>query len=780
MSAAARMFILSSESAIERLRREAPCRALTEPGGVVVLPLESLSQDRGAEEIENSRPLFERASARGARPAVALCEIFREGDLADFVEKLRGAATTLRSALQRDRVPFPLNAIILVGQAQLNDRDLTALEVLNAAGSSSAEPTEEKAENRHGEDPLRDLVPLDVPIYLFLGRTRLDHASQSWDAAAIWPIAVSRLLASIEASPSRTGGLRACRTVAVALGSTDASGLEREVLTMVRWSISADAPQTASSAARLEPRRSRSELAPDDPPNDAVDASGAPRHRLDHHGRSRATHPELPTFWEFEPTLAGSEKSSGSATMESQQRLDDSRASEWQSRRVERGQIFMRDRVRRALAAVYTFVGPRSILRRVWQRIHSHPEHLAWHASGGFVRLGERRELSLVMDQLRGWRAIEQLDAEAREAREIAIEQAAELDRARTRFVGIGWRLAAVACAGLFSAAIVSAAIAPFGSRWFLYTGIGTALSAMLAAAALLLSELWAAKRGRALLERSVLHAESCISRAYAARLALGSEGELLQRSMAWLQSAARVREAARRLLELQSIALERALQGHAPLRTVNLTAVDEYVSRSSVVTNMGLASLPASAELLKHEPDFVTQLQSDFRTWWSDALRNYDPDEVGSVSATKFRPQLESVLRELQLKSRRRILRFIEERQDRTWIEHAQRDLGRLLGVGSDLPSLAVRTERARGLRLNRSKLAVASGPALLGAVRGALQSTSLDATPIHELQHDLEPWGLSGLALDEITISVRRVSPDEPVRFIEGKDTHPNWSGA
>jgi hypothetical protein len=25
-----------------------------------------------------------------------------------------------------------------------------------------------------------------------------------------------------------------------------------------------------------------------------------------------------------------------------------------------------------------------------------------------------------------------------------------------------------------------------------------------------------------------------------------------------------------------------------------------------------------------------------------------------------------------------------------------------------------------------------------------------------------------------------VRRVSPDEPVRFIEGKDTHPNWSGA
>jgi hypothetical protein len=67
-----------------------------------------------------------------------------------------------------------------------------------------------------------------------------------------------------------------------------------------------------------------------------------------------------------------------------------------------------------------------------------------------------------------------------------------------------------------------------------------------------------------------------------------------------------------------------------------------------------------------------------------------------------------------------------------------------------------------------------------LLGAVRGALQSTSLDATPIHELQHDLEPWGLSGLALDEITISVRRVSPDEPVRFIEGKDTHPNWSGA
>jgi hypothetical protein len=778
MSAAARMFILASAPTIDRLRREAPCRALTEPGGVAVLPLEGLHQGQESDGIERNRALFESASARGVRPAVALCEIVREGDLADFVEKLRHAAATLRDALQRDRMPFPLNAVILVGRALLNEADVAALELL---GSGSPKPLEKAAaaDKRPEADPLRDLVPFDVPIYLFLGRSRLDHASQSWDAAATWPVSVSRLLASIEASPSRTGGLRTCRSVAVTLGSADASGLEREVLTLVRWSLSADAPLSGSDHAAPEPGRTRNDLTPDDPPNDAVDASGAPRHRLDQHGRSRAAHPELPSFWEFEPALDRTDLSTGGATRQSQTRLDDSRESEWQLRRAERGRIFMRDRVRRALAAVYTFAGPRSILRRVWQRIHSHPEHLAWHASGGFVRLGERRELSLVMDQLRGWRAIEQLDGEAREAREVAMAQAAELDRARSRFVGLGWRLAAITCAGLFSAAIVGTAVAPFGPRWVLYTGIGTALAAILAAAAVLLGELWAARRGRALLERSVLHAESCIARAYAARLALGSDGELLQRSMAWLQSAARVRDAARRLLELQTIALERALQGHAPLRTANLTTADDYARQSSVVTNLGLASLRASAELLKREPDFVAQLQSDFRMWWSDAMRSHDPDEVGSVSATKFRPRLESVLRELQLKSRRRLLRFIEQREDRAWIDEAQRDLCRLLGVGSDLPGLGVKTERARGLRLNRSMLAVASGPAMLGAVRGALQTTALDAATVHELQHDLEPWGLSGLALDEITISVRRDSPDEPVRFIEGLDIQRNRGG-
>jgi hypothetical protein len=761
MPARTRMFILAAEATLDRLRREAGSPALADAEEVVALPLDRLAVGSDVELPEQLAELFELAAARGRRPAVAVCEVEREGDVARFTDQLQRLASVLRGRLQRDRMPFPLQAVVIVGQNAVGPRDLECLRVLSGATRGGGSPA--------GSD-LEELLPSQLPVYLMLGRTRLDHTSRSWRCSEVWPVAVARLLASVEAEPSRTGGLRSWRSFATSLGGEDAIGLEREVLEIVRSSIGGLSREVADADAASLVRALREEVTPEDPPSDTVSSSSSPKHRLDRFGRGVEPHPPVPAFWELDPAIPDSPEPTGGSVRHTLERLDNDPDSRWHERRSERGKVFIHDRRLRVVQSIFTFSGPRSILRRVWQRIHRHPGHLPWHAEGGFIRLGDRRELSIVADQSRAWQEIEALDREVVETRAVAEQMAAELDRARSRFVGIPWRVAAVLCSALFSAAIVGTVTAPFPPKWTLYTGVATAVSAALAGLLIIVTELVAARRGRDLLETANTAAEAALSRAFQARLKLGCDGEILQRSMAWLQSAARVRETARRLLELQSSALERTLVARHFGTAAGRESPRAFERITTIDTNIGINQAGLAAQLRRADPEFVQELDASFQRWWSDALRTTDAGEVGSIDAGRFRPVLERELRNARLQARLRMLQLIEERESKPWLVELADGLARVAGHGTDFAGLSVQTERARGRRLRRATLSIGSSDDLRECMARVLEASALDGFVVSRKPVELSHWGYSAIVIDEISIEVEPHEDKSGLRFHEG----------
>lgn len=767
------MFILAAEATLARLRRESPSRALRDPAEVVALPLDCWKQDRESGISESLAEEFEIAAARDRRPAVAICEVTREGDVVGFVRDLDRLAAALASRLQRDRMPFPLQAVVLVGENRIGPLDLECLRLLCGPGASKGVAT---SANRSEQDSgatdypsLAELLPPRLPVYLMLGRTRLDSESRSWPCSEIWPIAVTRLLASIDSNPTRTGGLRAWRAFASSLGGDDSVGLEREVLAIIRDSVAGVSGEQPNSDAARAVKVLREEVVPEDPPTDSVSTSASPRHRLDRFGQSKQPHPPVPEFWELDPAIPESSDPTGAAARHTRERLDSSPESQWQARRFERGSVFIRDRGLRLFESVFTFAGPRSILRRVWQRIHRHAGHLPWHAEGGFIRLGDRRELSIVADQARAWQAVESLDREATMARTTAEEMATELDRTRSRFAGIPWRIGAVFSSALFAAAIVGTVTAAFPPQWIIYVGVGTAATAALTGLAIVVSELVAARRGRNLLEFANANAEAALSRSFHARLELGSDGELLQRSMAWLQSAARVRETARRLLELQSAALERTLvTKYSP--NGGTSGLGGFAAATTVDTDIGIAREGLAAALRRVDPSFGLELDASFQRWWVDALRAYDAGEVGSIHAGQFRPQLESELRGLRDKARARLLRLIEERESKPWLDDLAGKFARTIGQGTDFATLSVQTERARGRQLRRGTFVIGGSDDLRERMAQLMEASTLEGFSASRTAVEIEAWGAAAIAVDEISVEVEPNAAGTGLVFHEG----------
>lgn len=748
---------------MERLRRDGGCRALADSAIVGHLPLLDNPENPPSSIGWNPDELaavYEQASARNRSAVVAICEAEHEGDLVRFVRRLDALGRWLADRLQHDRTPFPLAACVIAAHGPIAGDDREALETLLSAAKTGGEQTSDPESPTFG---LSVIVPTAIPVYAMVHRTRLDHESRGWSCQDIWPAAVARLLASIWIEPRRTAGLRAWRSVSVNYTEGDARALEREVIEIVREAVDsvdddADAPRLAATDDRMKP---------ESPPSERVDDGGSPRHRLDKHGSSRGPHEPVPGFWAIEPIFEGG---AGGGEAHCKSRLDTAPETPWRSRFFERGRRFIGDRFKRAVEVFRSSSGPRSVLRRVWRGIHDRHDHLRWYADGGFFTIAGRRELESLSKQVYEWQEIRQLDADRDQAIACASAEARELDRARSHFVGIAWRVACAASSGLFAAAIVGSVTAMLEPKWTLYTGIGAGVAAASTGLLLLITEAAAGARGRNRLEREAGGAESAISRSYAARLELSATGELLHRSTAWIQNCARVRDAAKRLLSLWKISLEHA-SGIGIARSVGAGAPIRSWSASSMVeVAAGLSFDDAARACREEQPDLLPDLRDGFESFWSESMRQVDPHEVGDVVARRFGKSLEAQLRTMRDDVRGKVVAVVERWVGDGWIAQVGDRVVEVFGPGTEFAGLSVSTRKASGADLRRIIRAHASNERVCGRLGDSLRIATLDGSAVSQVMGDLEPWGCVGLAIEEIEVSLP-LDRRRPVGvFIEG----------
>jgi hypothetical protein len=756
------MLVLAEDPAMERLRREGGCRAVAEPSLVGHLPLVAEPRNPGngrlAEELAEA---FERASGRRDLPVVALCEVAVEGDLARFVERLETLGSWLIDRLQHDRTPFPLTACIVVAHGPIAHRDREALESLQARIADTTMNAEVEDGRTSG---LAVVVPTAIPIYVAAHRTRLDHESRSWACGEVWPPSVARLLASIEREPRRTSGLRAWRSIAVTYAAASARELEREVVELVREAVDGGDDESSPVSAsdpfdRLEPER---------PPHDRIDDGGNPRHRLDQGGTSTGAHPPVPEFWALEPTSG--EEAPGGASRHADARLDLSPSSPWRRRFAERGGRFVRDRFTEVRSVLRVSSGPRSVLHRVWRTVHHRHRSLRWFADGGFFDLSDRRELERLSSQLRAWERIRDTDASRDRKISCAAAEAIELDRARSHFVGIGWRIACATSVGLFVSAIVGAATSMLEPRWTLYTGIGTGVFASLTGLVLLLTELWAGGRGRRRLERGVADAEAMVATAYKDRVELAADGELLNRSTAWIQNCARIRDVAGRLLRIQGMALAGASRMGRLRSPPPGSAVARWMTATMVEIAPDISFEDASRRLREERPDRVLELRSAFEDHWERSLRQFDPTEVGDIVDRRFRPVLEDHLDRMRDEVRADLVAWVDRWVGEEWADEAGDRLAHAFGSGTEFAGLSVPTRRASGVDLRRVIRTHSASASVGERLAAAIRAAALGSAEVCVGGGDLEPWGCVGLAVEEIDVSLP-VDRRRPVDvFLEG----------
>jgi len=754
------MLVLAEPAAMERLRRDGGCRALADPGLVGHLPLVASPSSPGdGLDPEELAGTYERASGRDESVVVALCEVAAAGDLDRFVDRLEALGRWLAGRLQHDRTPFPLAAIVLASHEPITDLDRAALErILAVTGDARASTLDAE-----GDPPgLPVILPTAIPIYVMVHRGRLDHESRSWSCQEIWPAAVARLLASISLEPRRTAGLRAWRSVAVNYSEGDARDLEREVIEIVREAV--DSVEESSEGEGPSAARS-SEV--ETPPSDRVDDAGSPRHRLDKHGVGRAAHDPVPSFWSIEPSFEGG---AGGGTSHAGDRLDLADGQPWQSRFTERGRRFISDRFKRVMSSIRSMIGPVSILRRVWRGIHQDSSRLRWYARGGFFTTAGRRELEELSRQKREWEGIRKFDAERDLRIRCARAEAAELDLARSHFVGLGWRIAAAASSGLFAAAIVGVATALLDPAWTITTGVASGAVAVATTLILLIAEAGAGARGRERLEREIVSAEQATSAAYRARLELAARGELLQRSTSWIQNCAKIRDAAKRLLALWDLSLEHASSLGIARSASGGSSLRRWANATMVQVAADLSYDSVAREVREQQPELLPSLQRDFESFWSESLRKIDRHEGGDVVVRRFGRELDAQLRRMRDRVRRELVAVVERWVGEDWAGTAAERVIDVFGTGTEFAGLSVSTRKASGARLRRVIRAHASAEPIAHRLGDSLERATLDGSSVSIAPGSLEPWGCTALAVEEIDVSLPAERRAPAAVFVEG----------
>jgi len=750
MASVPSLIVVASRSVWSRLRSDAGARALAlavdaaeEVGTVRWIPLSDADLETEAERSDEAWIARLRSIATTPQaPIVVLWVADAQGRAAAFRDAIQALGEKMLTLMQRDRVPPRVAGIVYIAEQGLDQSDAQVLEILSNGGQDLPQ------QGRELPMGLSVMIAKGRPVYLMSRRTRVGLSGASWCVADIWPIEVGRLLASMEASPSRQRGLRAWRSMRFNPTRYPYDQIELEAFRFAREAVGLP-PDPDTQIVEGEGRQ----LAVARAPEALLSLDRAPQHCRDgiaHPGEQ----PVLPSWWGLasvavRPLVDMRTDTSGS-------RLG--RRSPWYERFDERGRLFIDDRAKLALQNLEESSGPRAVQTRAWQAIHQDPGLLAWYGSGQFY-VGPRSDLDGVVDGLRAWSELNELERRMIASRMRALAQGEELDVARTHFVGLGWRFLCALAASLFIATVFSSIFVNAGWRWIVGISSAACGGAIIAAAIVLWLEIRAGNRGRGVVERTALSAESLISQGFLQRMRMGAEGERAGRQRRWFQAAARVRDAAARLKAIRDLAELVALRQASAISPSLRPELREYSAATSVEVADGLLSVELLRDTLRADGNDLIDVRSRaFDAWWAGALRLEDQLVTGAVRRRTFEPRVALAIAGIVDDFRQDLMSAMERSGasgDADWTSEIR--FGEVLGSASDLRNLSVPTERASGRDLYRVVwvTCLLRRHAEVSAATFARQfGQGISAQAVTGA---VDRWGTFGLMVDDIGVGFR-----------------------
>lgn len=751
MACAPSLVLAAARRSWERLRVESGARALAlsedamhEEGLVRWIPLSGADVDDGQDRSDAAWSARLRAVAASPQAPIAVLWVAgSQGEAVHFLEAMDALGDRMLRALQRDRVPPRVAAVIYIAEAGLDERDAVALETVACAGRNLP------ADAPKLPAGLRELLGRrGRPTYLMSGRTRVGADGQSWKVADVWPVEVGRLLASLDSAEVRQPGIRAWRSVSFNPTRYPFDRIELEAFRFTREAIGI--PEGGEErVAEGEGRQLPAFRAPES----AVPVDRYPEHCMDSVGRPGAR-PELPTWWDLAATSAEAAASERTDTFGSR----GSRRSAWYRRFEERGERFIEDRRARALESLEETIGPKAVQARAWRAIHDDPALPNWFASGQFYA-GPERLGARAPDPLRRWSDLNAVEQDVIMHRSRAMVHARELDVARAHFVGLGWRFACAAAASIFIATVFASLFRSAGWRWILVMSAASSLGAIIASVVVMWMEVRAGRRGREAVERTIRHSEAAVAAAFLARMRAGANGEMEGRRRRWFQAAARTRDTASRLKAIADVAEIHALRRASADAPELPPALRAYVAATTVECPDGPLPLESLRRQLREDPSRPVDIRRRaYHAWWSEELRVEDPLTTGAIRQRTFGPRLTQAIASIVDGFRRDLIGIVERGgQAGDASSPSARAFDVALGPSGDLRLLGVQTERAKG----RQHMRTVTVHALL---RRHAERARVDlcahfgsvASP-HATVSEVDRWGCLGLVVDEIAVGFR-----------------------
>lgn len=747
------LVILSDRESIGRLRRDSGCRRLAPGSDARFVAIEDVPDGDGTVPFDVRQDWSSRLGIALGPAAPPVVMVWRQG--------APSSGASPRAMLERLRR--------FVDRAVQADRSFLHPAAVIAVFPDGIRPS-------HCDD--LEALAEDHAVYLMSSQTRVLPSGVAHRSAEVWPVPVGRLIGSLMMEPRRQRGLRAWRALGVlgAGGEEDsldvaASKLARQVISGID-EAGAGAPVSATTAeADVRP-------VPLDPPDDRVAVDGVPQHAADGERGAGARRPELPGWWELVPA-DGESPVRGSARFEAESRLRVGPGSAWRRAFSRRGAAFVRDRFARAKLSAAAILGPHSAHSTAWARIHSSPAFVGWHAKGAFYRRPDGSMVEVMASQRLAWSRLREADDRAATATVRARLTAHELGVARSCSPSLLARTLCFLAAALFASSVVGVVAASFrgadGLKWSMITGAAACAAGLASAGFLMYMEWRAGEAGRAVVESDIRRAEASISDTFHARLELGAAAELMQRRVAWLQSAARIRETADRLhvvMGMQERAHLRDEAGGEAPGAHSLACLDFRGATSTCLEPPITAESVVSA-LRKGSPLLVERERSDFLRWWRDCLRRLDPSFAGGIVSTEFGRAYAERLASITAVMRAALRDELGRIPHAAWSGTRAAGLARSFGTGDDVPGLSCVTHRAKGLERHRVVWVLAptegAGRAISDALRQALHG---DVAPM-VVASDTDGWGGLLLVVDELTVSLDRdsIGVDGGVRVMEGR---------
>lgn len=653
------------------------------------------------------------------------------GDMKSFVRK---AAI----ALQADRVLPPIGAIVVIAHAGISESDGELLEKCAFGASPEDDKEFKEIAGSHGR-----------PCYLLNYVTRATAGGIVGSVAECWPTEVSRLLASLSTNNKRDRGLYAWRSISFNPSAFRLDDCQIQTLRIARQ-VMRQSP-VKSTEAHID----SVSLKPMAPPTKKVASDMVPQHCRDKRS-SLSLRPSLPEWIKLDPS-----GSSENATNHAKWRTDttgglnSTTKSEWYQRFEDRGSRFVDERFEKSFEALESVSGPHSVQANVWLKIHSDPASLRWFAYGYFIHSNDG-ELRLLETDLLSLLKLGERETKVRDERESLLIRSKEVDRARSHFLAIWPRIACAAAAALFVGVAYGLAVKSLNITWTIGIGLIAPTGAFLGAIVLFFLELIRGNQARNAIEDQLQSVEREISQLYGERLERGALSDLRARRIQWLQTASKAKDTALRLLNITELC-----EGWIFKRLGNGVEEEKLSSwrrLTSIEPTDPILIETLVDDLFRLMDGDIQSLQEQFRSWWSQELEREDPDCTGAVRLQTFGPRYRRRLTQLLDVCRLTLIQSLAS----TYSERAgdvltSRALYKFLGAPSDFAGLGCRTRLAVGRPINRVVHVHCCLPSHLKSSVLAVTDYYGGGVSVAGSVSPVDQWGMVGLLLEEIPISLR-----------------------